>query len=374
MAFKKTADERRSLRAGRKRGVRGHTRAQVGVVVPVHKERQDFELLQEEVAGNADAVERLITQADELDRRSATAAGLVVRGPLADKGERPDALQAEGAAIESLAEGEVDVVAAMGGQAAATGEAHVAVIAAKHGDRVARVTVLGVPGEFNAELVVTVAEVVRTAGNVVVINLVEAAVSGKKEETLFGNEVVHLELAGLDFEPAAVLNVVDTYPSAFEVPGGSIIRRGQQLERDVLVEGAGGPEVHAGKVEAVLLDFSGDQRRAGSSTRNRVNGKVVGAFAVPVRRDAEGDREVGGVLPDGRVALVAKLVAVIAKDDAEIVELRPGGVTGKERQAIFSGECGNRADTEVAQRSGFGRGAASEHRHQEERANKQQVD
>ncbi len=67
-----------------------------------------------------------------------------------------------------------------------------------------------------------------------------------------------------------------------------------------------------------------------------------GALQAPPRGGADRQGDIGGVDPDGRVAIVAELIAPVFESLAEAVELGPGGVAGRTRQVVFSREGGDR--------------------------------
>ena len=87
------------------------------------------------------------------------------------------------------------------------------------------------------------------------IELVESAVVGDGEDSLFRNDVVQLKLAQLEVEPWAATDVVDPGHDGFEVKSAGRIGRGQEVERIVLVERAAGMEVQTAQIEAVVGDF-----------------------------------------------------------------------------------------------------------------------
>src|SRR6266542_3874582 len=66
---------------------------------------------------------------------------------------------------------------------------------------------------------------------------------------------------------------------------------------------------------------------------------LICAFAVPERRHAEGDRPIGGILPDRRIAVVHELIAVVFELLSKVIQHRPCFMTSRTSQAIFSGEC-----------------------------------
>src|ERR1700733_10139371 len=164
----------------RRRGCKARN-PQVRVVVTVHKQRQQFQVLIGQVPRESDAVERLVFYSPLLNAAFRQEAGW----PLADIGKCADALQAEAAfsrttrCIKSLAESQVHVVAPAGrGRARhhVGGEVHASFVAAQHGDGIARIAIRRMPRQLNADLIISVTEIVNAARNVEVINLVQAAI------------------------------------------------------------------------------------------------------------------------------------------------------------------------------------------------------
>src|SRR5580698_7343519 len=147
--------------------------------MPVHEQRQEFKLLQEQIAGEPRAVKRPVAQADKLGSRRR----LVVARSLANVAKCLESLQAHTSAVKGLTESQIHVI----GPAAWAGTWHdvsrkvnPAFVAADHRDGIAGITVLRVSGHFRADLVVSIAEVVRTTRNVVVVDLINAAVTRQK--------------------------------------------------------------------------------------------------------------------------------------------------------------------------------------------------
>src|SRR5580698_6231123 len=59
---------------------------------------------------------------------------------------------------------------------------------------------------------------------------------------------------------------------------------------------------------------------------------------MPDWRYAEGYRPVPGVLPDGSIAVIHELVAVVFELLAEVIQHRPGLMAGRTAQTVFAGE------------------------------------
>src|SRR5690348_7012421 len=59
---------------------------------------------------------------------------------------------------------------------------------------------------------------------------------------------------------------------------------------------------------------------------------------MPVRRAAKRDRPIGGVLPDRSIAIIHELVAVVLEAPAEVVQHRPGNMTSRATETVFSGK------------------------------------
>src|SRR5580704_11159340 len=63
---------------------------------------------------------------------------------------------------------------------------------------------------------------------------------------------------------------------------------------------------------------------------------------MPDRRDAEGDRPVGGILPDRCVPIVHQLISVVFELLSKVIQHRPGFVARRTPQAILASERGQR--------------------------------
>ena len=83
-----------------------------------------------------------------------------------------------------------------------------------------------------------------------VVELVNAAVAGERQNALFGKQVVEFELAQLDVEPGAAEQVVEPRHDGFKVERRRIIGRRQHVEREILLQSAAGVEVEAAQVKA----------------------------------------------------------------------------------------------------------------------------
>ena len=148
------------------------------------------------------------------------------------------------------------------------------------------------------------------------------------------NDVVQFELAHLDVEPGAAEQVVQPRIDRFKVEmRRSHPKTGTNKKEIFLSSVPPGKDIEAANVKTV----GGDLLLSG---RGLVDGHLVGAFAVPLGRDAHGDRPVAVVLPDRSIPIIHQLVAVVLELLAKVVEHRPGFVAGGAAQAIFSREGG----------------------------------
>src|SRR5580704_14938686 len=137
VAFQQSTSPCRRLCSWRQSRLRRKTCTQVRVVMPIHEQRHQFELLQEKIAGYTDAIEGLVPQADELQCCCGSSsvrarACFEISRSLADVGEGSDPLKTETAGIECLAERKVHVVSAVGGSSEAADKSRVAVVTAQH--------------------------------------------------------------------------------------------------------------------------------------------------------------------------------------------------------------------------------------------------
>src|ERR1700758_1297426 len=105
-----------------------------------------------------------------------------------------------------------------------------------------------------------------------------------------------------------------------------VVRRRDQQEGNILLQRTTGKNVQPGKIKTV----SGDVRfTRGRSEGRRVDRDFVAALSMPIRRNTKGGRPEGVILPDGSVPVVHELIAVVLESPAEIVQHRPGDVTGR---------------------------------------------
>ena len=107
--------------------------------------------------------------------------------------------------------------------------------------RVAGTVVVGVTHQFHAQLVVTdLTEDVAIADRDEVVELVDAAVTGQRQDALLGKQVVEFELAQLHVDPRTAKHVVKTRHHRLEVKGPRIVGRREKEEREVLFQRAPG--------------------------------------------------------------------------------------------------------------------------------------
>src|ERR1700691_1854946 len=180
--FQEPAVERGSLCACWKRRTSRHAElTQIWIIVPIHEQRHEFQVLVRQIARKSDAIERLVINAHQLRATF----GKVVGWPLADVGKCTDAFLAKAAfarrprSIEGLTEGQVHIVGSVGGRRPrhhVGREVDAAFVAAQHADGITRVAIRRMACQFHANFIVTVTEIVDTPRNVEVINLVNPAV------------------------------------------------------------------------------------------------------------------------------------------------------------------------------------------------------
>src|SRR6185437_8286609 len=163
-----------------------------------------------------------------------------------------------------------------------------------------------------------------------VIELETAATPTKGKPALLGNDVVQFEFSDLDVEPGAAEQVIESRIDRFKVEDRVLIRRKHEQEGKILVECAARKQIKAPNVKTVRGD---PLLPAGL-----IDGYLVGALAVPARRNSYGHRPITVVLPDRSVPIIHQLVAVVLELLAEVVEHRPGFMTGRTAQAILSRE------------------------------------
>src|SRR6266481_7901256 len=94
-----------------------------------------------------------------------------------------------------------------------------------------------------------------------VIDLV-ATVVRKRHNALFRDDIVELELADLDVEPARFQEIAEAYVRGFKCEDGIVSSSRHEEEADVLGQRSGGQNVHAGKIEPVGREpsFNGGPR------------------------------------------------------------------------------------------------------------------
>src|SRR5271170_4762227 len=151
--------------------------------------------------------------------------------------------------------------------------------------------------QLHADLIVSQSEIVRVSRWNEVIALVAAAVGRQEKESLLRDQVIQLEFSKLEVEPRAALQIIETHEGILEIKRGVFIRRGQQRERNVVVERPRRPQVYAGEIESMR----GNRSVAGSRTnaRGSIHRLIGVVLQVPVRRYAHGDREIRRILVDG---------------------------------------------------------------------------
>src|SRR5579863_1143143 len=195
---------------------------------------------------------------------------------------------------------------------------------------------------FEAELIIAhlAKDVTVTLGNEVV-ELVDAAISGERENSLFRKQIVELEFSKLHVKPRAAKQVIEPGHHRLKVEGGSVVRRRENVEREVLLQSPAGVKVEAAKIEAGRGNACDRVICAGkSTTRVGIHENLAGAHAVPDRCDTEGHRPVAGILPDRSIAIIHQLVAVVFELLAKVVEHGPRLMASRTAQAIFAREGG----------------------------------
>src|ERR1700722_12496992 len=114
-----------------------------------------------QIGRHADPVEWLVAQSYE--RHGAAIGSLEEGRPLADISESADAFEAQAFGVEGLTKRQVDVVTAIRGWRTRDdigGEVDSAFIAAQHRDGITGVAILTMSGQLDANLIITVAEIV----------------------------------------------------------------------------------------------------------------------------------------------------------------------------------------------------------------------
>src|ERR1035441_2669840 len=111
--------------------------------------------------------------------------------------------------------------------------------------------------------------------------------------------------------------------------GAGIVRGREHIEGIVLFQRAAGVKIEAAEIETRGRDPPFDLIAFGVT----VDSYFTLADPVPDGSDAEGERPVSGILPDRRIAVVHKLIAVVFELLAEIVEHRPTFMTSRDRKS-----------------------------------------
>src|SRR5215472_1918856 len=167
------------------------------------------------------------------------------------------------------------------------------------------------------------------------IVLVAAADVAQGEDALLGMQIVEFEFAELNVQPGGSRQVIQSAPHRFEVEGTGVVRRWQNVKRNVFGQRACGMEIQAAPVKSLGVDL----RLHSGSGRCAVYANAVCAFAMPVRGDAECYRLISRMLIDGSVALISHLVAVVLELLPIRTELRPGFMARRAGHAVLSREC-----------------------------------
>src|ERR1700722_72984 len=145
-----------------------------------------LEIVNVEVSGETHAIKTFVAESNQLLR--SPVGSLIESGPLADVGERADPFEPEAFGIEGLAESQVHVVgAARGGTTRdhVVGKTNAAFVAAQYRHGIAGIAIHAMASQFNADLIVSISKVVRTARSVEVIDLVEPAVVRQEQHAFF---------------------------------------------------------------------------------------------------------------------------------------------------------------------------------------------
>jgi len=82
-----------------------------------------------------------------------------------------------------------------------------------------------------------------------VIGLINATVTGERENALFRKQVIEFESAQLKVEPGTVEDVIEADKDLLKVKSASRIGRREQIERDVLLESSTGVEIESAQVK-----------------------------------------------------------------------------------------------------------------------------
>src|ERR1700735_493762 len=141
-----------------------------------------------QVARHADPVEWLVAQSHE--RHGAAIGSFEIGRTLADIGKSADTFESQAFRVEGLTKRQVDVITAIRGWRTryhVGGEVDSAFIAAQHRDGIAGVAILTMSGQLDADLIIAVAKIVRTARYIEVINLIDATIVRQEKEPFFRN-------------------------------------------------------------------------------------------------------------------------------------------------------------------------------------------
>ncbi len=115
-----------------------------------------------------------------------------------------------------------------------------------------------------------------------------------------------------------------------------LVGGGNEQEGNIFLEGTAAEDVQSAVTETGV----GDLLLPGWAL---IGCDPVHALAAPEGRKAECDGPVPIVLPDGSVAIVHELIAVVFELLAEVIQHRPTFMTGRTAQAILPGESRQRA-------------------------------
>src|SRR5580692_13050993 len=192
---------------------------------------------------------------------------------------------------------------------------------------------------FDADLVVADTKFVGFTDRLEVIVRVNAGYVCKRQDALFGEQVVELKLAQLDVQPGTARNVVDAGPDGFEVERRRVIRGRKNVERIIIRESSGGVEIQTTPVKSV----GRDGRFVSAESVRSIHLHLVGAFTMPDRRDTERNGPVSRLLKDGGIAIVSHLVSVVFELLPKRAQLRPRLMARGTWHAVFSCECGKGA-------------------------------
>ena len=379
MGFEQTAVPRGRLCADRKSRVCRSIRAEKGAVPSMEVHRSDVDFLDVPLANQARAVEALI--ADTVPVITLPALGILeIRRRLSEVSKSADALQSEASNLEGLAGGEVPIVAATRVGCAPLFKVKLGFPSfelSKDADYAVSGRPSSGPSTPDSNLVVTDAEMCilprsvlsldsRGQGLKVIVRIRPRHVR-ERQNALFGEQVIQLELTHFDVEPTAAEKIVQARPNRFEVEGSRIVRGRQHVERYVFCQCATGVKVQAAPIEPIRCDFGFNVIRA---TYSVVHSNAICALSMPERRDAERHRPIAGVLVDGGIPVVAHLIAVVFECLPEGTEHRPAEVARGTRHPIFTRECRERANLGSRERQGVGRRAIREDQSQEDKTEK----